>query len=340
MYYLERKDDINDVSDEFWQLNQNTFSKLYRTKEWFTDSQTRLGDKSLYLECYYFDQPIMLIPLVIFEKISSYPPVDPHKMVESFLNISIINEPVAISISLFGLGCPILVKRNDIDWDEVIFKVREILKEKYNCNYLVFSFLSENDDPVLIDKITRTRYGILPHKKYGVLNIKKYANFKDYIGKLKRTARQAYNKEKLLHSANSIEVKQTKIYEYSFDLLGQLASNVYKKYGSDVNFERLSSFASYINNTFKNSGLFVSLRNDIILSYAMYVEYEKVLYVKMLGRNYEDDMYSTYFASTYYLPIQYSFKNNIEYINYGSGSIETKTKRNVDAINSYSYVFY
>lgn len=340
MYKLELKDNIDSVGNLFWHLNQDTFSKLYRTKEWLRDSQKRLGDIEAYIECYCNDQPVLLIPIIIFQNKTSYSPIDPHKMVENALNLIAFDKPVAISISLFGLGCPILAGRLDIEWETVISKVIDLLRLNYNCDYFVCSFMSSIDNPMLPEKLKNTKHIVLPHKKYGLLNVKKYSNFNTYLKNIERCARRAYYKENELHQTNGIKTKQTSIVDYSFDLLGKLASNVYKKYGSDVNYERLSSFAAYIHNTFEKSGLFISTKGDNVLSYALYIEHNNVLHMKMLGRDYDNDDYSTYFTIAYYAPMIYSLDNDIKYINYGSGSMDTKEKRNVEGIDSYSYVFH
>ncbi|WP_027410597.1 GNAT family N-acetyltransferase [Anoxybacteroides tepidamans] len=341
MYDLVVRKNIEEVKSVFWELNQNTYSVLYRSKSWLTDSQKRLGDIDIYIEVYKDNKPVILFPIVVFNKRSDYPPVDPHKIVEQALQKR-IDEPVAMCASFFGLGCAVIVNEKEIvDWEFIFNKLSRLVRKEYNCSHIVFAYQSIKDDPWVKDSSAKNVLIKVPHKEFGLLDLKKFSNYEDYLRSFTSKQRNNFRREENLIVRNGVVALRKHILDLDLDTVGILASNVFRKYGNEVSPNRLSSFAKYIAEQFPAaSGCFTCWKDGVLLSYALYIEYSGVLYIKMLGRDYELDKYQSYFHVCYHQPIQYAFERGIRYLDYGSGASATKVKRGIEMVESYSYTLF
>ncbi|APT75182.1 hypothetical protein XO10_01385 [Marinitoga sp. 1135] len=338
MYYANVKLDIFKVESSFFKLNQSTPSALYRTKEWLVDSQQRLGDIPVYIELFYNKKPIALFPVIIFNKQSDYPPVDPHRIINEALGIK-TNKPIAYCATLFGLGCPILFNKKEHDWDSIISILKALLKEKFNCENLVFGYFFENDDPFKGYTFNKNYVTIKSHKLLGILNTGKFTSFENYKKSLSKNTRKSYNSETNTFIKNKLYVKNLPIKEYDLDLIGKMSSNVFAKYGAKVDPSKISNFAKHISDKFpNNSGIISCWKDKNIISYVLYIKYNKILYAHTFGRNYELDKYKSYFLVAYHALIKYAIETGMEYINYGGGASWTKKRRGVSIIQTYSYV--
>src|SRR5579884_4559440 len=80
MYYLKTFSSIEDVPYIFWQLVDNDFCSLYRTKQWLSNSQWRLGGEQLYVGVYCENVPVALFPLLLFDTETDYPRFEPSSI--------------------------------------------------------------------------------------------------------------------------------------------------------------------------------------------------------------------------------------------------------------------
>lgn len=338
MYTVDIKLDVFNVESSFFNLNQPTLSGLYRTREWLIDSQWRLGDIAIYIELFYDKKPIALFPFIIFNKRSNYPPVDPHRIIKEAMGV-ITDKPVAYCATLFGLGCPILTTSIELDWDSIISILKTTLREKFNCEYLVFGYFCENDDPIA-GYVFKNNYVVTnPHKLLGVLNTGKFTSFDDYKKSLSKNTRNSYRSETNVFVKNGLCIKNLPISKYDLDLIGRMSSNVFAKYGNEVEPARITNFAKHISKWFYNdSGIISCWIGDSIISYVLYIKHGNVLYAHTFGRNYELDKYKSYYLVAYYELIKYAIATGMEYINYGGGASWTKERRGVSMLQTYSYV--
>ncbi|XGU46130.1 peptidogalycan biosysnthesis protein [Fusobacterium necrophorum subsp. funduliforme] len=340
MYFVKVKDNIEKVEKIFFNLNIPSISSLFRTKEWLRDSQWRLGDKEIYLELFYQGKPLALFPMIIYTKISDYPPIDPHKFIENALKTKIENQSVAYCATLFGLGSPILVKEKNIDWDSVMYTIKLTLKKEFNCNYLVLGYCSTYDTPFSNYKFNKLTPTIFEYKRNGILKIEDFSSFEDYKKSLKKKYRENIKKEIRNFQNNGLVIKNTEIKDCNIEELGKLSSNVFLKYGSSVEPEKLSKFLDYIGNTFpKNSRVLSCMKDGKILTFLMYIMYDGVVYSHTYGKNYELDQYGSYFIISFHELIKYSIDRKYKYIIYGSGSEKAKEGKGVIMQNTYGYVF-
>ncbi|MCK6076579.1 peptidogalycan biosysnthesis protein [Paenibacillus silvae] len=339
MYSIQVKTEINLVKPSFWELNQPTYSSLYRTLDYLRDSQVRLGDIPLFYEVYENDRPAALFPIVLFTRQSDYPPVDPHLIISKALGrTSLIEEPVAMCVTFFGLGCPVSIN-GSIDWEEVLQLVKSNLYENYKVNYLAICYQSPVDDPFLNYSFTDTHLIKIPHKEFGLLDLRKYTSYEDYFSRLSPKMRQSYRAEQRLGMKNNVVIQRETVSSQNTESLGHLAAEVYRKYGNEVDPVRLKTFAENTTASYpENTGFFTAYKNSSLLSYSMYILNNNVLHMKMFGRSYELDHYQSYFMVVYQAPIQFAFQKGLDFIDYGGGSGNTKKRRGIDLLMSYAYV--
>lgn len=338
MYKIRAKENIDMVDERFWELNPANYSCLYRTKTWLKDSQGRLGDLPVYVEVFNGEIPVALFPVVIFKNRSDYPPVDPHRIAEKALQKK-IEAPVAMCTSFFGLGCPVLTEKDkNRNWKELLQELHRFLYNRYQCVHIVFAYLSAVDDPWLGEPVADTFIKV-PHKDFGLLSLHPFADYECYLQSLPRKVRASFRREQEVVSGNGVRTAVRPIQELDLDKAGVLAANVFRKYGNEVDPRRLTAFARYIADQFpKSSGCFTSWLGDRLLSYSLFIQHNGVLYMKMLGRDYDHDRFQTYFQVVYHLPIQYAFKNHIQFLDYGAGAPDTKKRRGIEMIPSYACV--
>jgi predicted N-acyltransferase len=338
MYSIQVKNSLDEVYSDFWLLNQKTYSALYRTPMYMRDSQTRLGEISLYVEVFLKEKPVALFPIVIFQKRSDYPPIDPHEIVRKALQVDVEDKPVAMSATLFGPGCPVLVKEQ-LDWDTVLTIIKEELRSRFDCKYLTICYQSQYDDPFLEYSFKSINIVKHPHKEFGLLHLREVGSFEEYLNRLSKNARNSFRREARIAEKNGISVRTEPIERHDTALLGKMAAQVYKKYGHDVDYNRLKTFAENSAASFPGkTGVFTAWKEDVLLSFAMYIEYDNVIHMKMPGRNYDLDVYQTYFLVAYHEPIRYAIHRGISCIDYGGGATEVKKRRGLELQMWYSYV--
>lgn len=338
MYTVNIKLNLFDVDFSFFNLNQPTPSILYRTRDWMIDSQWRLGDIPIYVELLYDQIPVALFPFIIYNKLSDYPPVNPHRIIKEATGVT-TDKPVAYCATLFGLGCPILTYGIEINWESVFILLKTKLREQYNCEYLVFGYFCENDDPLAGYVFKNNNVVTNSHKLLGILDIGKFNSFDDYKKSLSKNTRASYTSEAKIFAKNDLHIKNLPITKYDLDLIGEMSSNVFRKYGNEVDPIRITNFAKHISMYYPNdSGIISCWTGESIISYVLYIKYGNVLYAHTFGRNYEIDKYKSYYIVAYHEIIKYAINTGMKYINYSGGADWTKERRGVNMLQTYSYV--
>lgn len=332
---------VDEVEQVFWNLNRRNFAHLYRTPEYLRDSQTRLGDQSIYVEVFRHSTPVALIPVVLFHEVSSYPPFNPHQMVREALSSDWIHGTVAASAVLFAWPCPVLVNTSDIEWPTVMDLLRSTLRDNFGVRYIVFAFMSSLDDPFSGSTFEPDLpVQVMPHKLYGVLDLESYGSLDGYRASLSRNARRSFVVEERNLRRWGVKIEQQPVSAYHSLEIGVLGANVFEKYGTKVDPRVLESFAKHLDATYgHDAGLFTAVKDSDLLSFSLYVVHDGVLHLKMLGRNYELDRYGTYFSVGYHAPIQFGFCQGLRFVDYGPGAPGPKQRRGIDMVQTYAYIF-
>lgn len=335
MYRIKTFKSIEDVPYAFWQIEDHNFCSLYRTKQWLSNSQWRLGGEQLYVGAYCENAAVALFPLILFDTNTDYPRFEPSSILAQ-AGLHYFGR-VALCASIFGNGRAFrMLAQKDFPLEPLVDLLKDLLRKNYACSYLLFIYHTAYDDPFLSLRQGKQ----ITSDQVGALRLDSFENWDAYIQSLRKKPRQNYLQEERRAENGGVVVRRERINSFDLTLLENLGVNVYHKYGISVPAGRVSSFVEYIGKAFPHSsGLIVAMQNELLLSYVVYIIHGNTLYLKMHGRDYEHDHYQTYFLVAYHAPIKFAIEQHLSFVEYGSGSEQAKQRRHVEMIPTFGYIF-
>jgi len=166
-----------------------------------------------------------------------------------------------------------------------------------------------------------------------------WTGFDDYLASFSRRRRYNIQRELDVFEAEGSRVVETRL-SHCLDAVGPLLGSVHRKHGAadsdEVTTEYLRSQADFLDDL---STVFLELSGDIPVGFSLCYEWDRELYVRVVGFDYARSSRFAYFSLAYYRPLAYAIRRNLRGVQLGPGTYQAKAARGATLPSTWSLVW-